>query len=101
MDNLNIHRRKSLTKIAWRDSRDEVWNRFTVHYTPALSELAANRVRRGLVFSAASQQFFKMSFHLPTRRFPVQPVLVLGTTTAPGCDRTTSIPKRTIHIHPD
>jgi hypothetical protein len=34
MDNLNIHRRKSLTNLLGEDVGGEVWNRFTVRYTP-------------------------------------------------------------------
>jgi transposase len=34
MDNLNIHRRKSLTDLLGEEIGGEVWNRFTVHYTP-------------------------------------------------------------------
>ena len=34
MDNLNIHRRKSLTDPLGEEFGCEVWNRFTVHYTP-------------------------------------------------------------------
>jgi transposase len=34
MDNLNIHRRKSLTDLLGEEVGGEVWNRFTVHYTP-------------------------------------------------------------------
>jgi len=34
MDNLNIHRRKSLTDLIGEEFGAEVWNRFTVHYTP-------------------------------------------------------------------
>jgi hypothetical protein len=34
MDNLNIHRRKSLTDLLGEEVGCEVWNRFTVHYTP-------------------------------------------------------------------
>ena len=34
MDNLNIHRRKSLTDLLGDEIGGEVWNRFTVHYTP-------------------------------------------------------------------
>ena len=34
MDNLNIHRRKSLTDLLGSEIGSEVWNRFTVHYTP-------------------------------------------------------------------
>lgn len=34
MDNLNIHRRKSLTDLLGAEVGGEVWNRFTVHYTP-------------------------------------------------------------------
>ncbi len=34
MDNLNIHRHKSLTDLLGSEIGTEVWNRFTVHYTP-------------------------------------------------------------------
>jgi len=34
LDNLNIHRRKSLTDLLDNEIGAEVWNRFTVHYTP-------------------------------------------------------------------
>jgi DDE superfamily endonuclease len=34
MDNLNIHRRKSLTDLLGEEVGGEVWGRFTVHYTP-------------------------------------------------------------------
>ncbi len=34
MDNLNIHRRKSLTDIFGAEVGGEIWDRFTVHYTP-------------------------------------------------------------------
>lgn len=34
MDNLNIHRRKSVTDLLGDEVGSEVWNRFTVHYTP-------------------------------------------------------------------
>jgi len=34
MDNLNIHRRKSLTDLLGDEVGCEVWNRFTAHYTP-------------------------------------------------------------------
>jgi transposase len=34
MDNLNIHRRKSLTDLLGHEIGSEVWDRFTVHYTP-------------------------------------------------------------------
>ncbi|HYM05505.1 MAG TPA: hypothetical protein VEU11_03000 [Terriglobales bacterium] len=32
MDNLNIHRRKSLTDLLGGEVGGEVWDRFTVHY---------------------------------------------------------------------
>ena len=35
MDNLNIHRRKSLTGAFGAEMATEVWSRFTVHYTPS------------------------------------------------------------------
>jgi len=34
LDNLNIHRRKSLTDAFGADLGTEIWDRFTVHYTP-------------------------------------------------------------------
>lgn len=34
MDNLNIHRRKSLTDLYGAEFGGQIWNRFTVHYTP-------------------------------------------------------------------
>jgi hypothetical protein len=34
LDNLNIHRRKSLTDLLGSEIGTEVWDRFTVHYTP-------------------------------------------------------------------
>jgi transposase len=34
MDNLNIHRRKSLTILYGEEMATEIWDRFTVHYTP-------------------------------------------------------------------
>jgi hypothetical protein len=34
MDNLNIHRRKSLTDVSGVEVGNEVWDRFTVHFTP-------------------------------------------------------------------
>ncbi len=34
MDNLNIHRRKALADVFGLEMAAEVWDRFTVHYTP-------------------------------------------------------------------
>ena len=34
LDNLNIHRRKSLTDWLGREIGSEIWDRFTVHHTP-------------------------------------------------------------------
>jgi hypothetical protein len=34
MDNLNIHRRKALTDAFGEEMAAQVWDRFTVHYTP-------------------------------------------------------------------
>jgi len=34
MDNLNIHRRKALTEFYGDEMGGEIWERFTVHYTP-------------------------------------------------------------------
>jgi len=35
LDNLNIHRRKSLTDAFGAETGSEIWNRFTIHFTPA------------------------------------------------------------------
>ncbi len=34
MDNLNIHRKESLTRLYGAEMAGEIWDRFTVHYTP-------------------------------------------------------------------
>ncbi len=34
VDNLNIHRRKSLTDLLANDIGAEIWDRLTIHYTP-------------------------------------------------------------------
>ena len=34
LDNLNIHRRKALADVLGAEMATEVWDRFTVHYTP-------------------------------------------------------------------
>ena len=34
MDNLNIHRRKSLTDTVGEEMGGEIWGRFTIHHTP-------------------------------------------------------------------
>jgi hypothetical protein len=34
MDNLNIHRRKALADVFGAEMAAQVWDRFTVHYTP-------------------------------------------------------------------
>ena len=34
LDNLNIHRRKSLTDLYGVEVGGEIWDRFTIHYTP-------------------------------------------------------------------
>jgi hypothetical protein len=34
LDNLNIHRRKALANVFGAEMAAEVWDRFTVHYTP-------------------------------------------------------------------
>ena len=34
MDNLNIHRGKSVTDLLGEEVGGQVWDRFTVHYTP-------------------------------------------------------------------
>jgi hypothetical protein len=37
LDNLNIHRRKALADAFGAEMAAEVWDRFTVHYTPSHS----------------------------------------------------------------
>ena len=39
MDNLNIHCRKSLTDVFGMETGAEIWDRFTVHFTPVHSSL--------------------------------------------------------------
>ena len=34
LDNLNIHRRKSLTDLYGEETGGEIWDRFTIHHTP-------------------------------------------------------------------
>src|SRR5215510_2861167 len=34
VDNLNIHRRKALADVFGAEMATEIWDRFTVHYTP-------------------------------------------------------------------
>jgi hypothetical protein len=34
VDNLNIHRCKSLTDTFGKEVGSEIWDRFTIHYTP-------------------------------------------------------------------
>jgi transposase len=34
LDNLNTHRRKSLTVLYGKEIGGEIWDRFTIHYTP-------------------------------------------------------------------
>lgn len=61
MDNLNIHRRKSLTNLLGEEVGGQVWDRFTVHYTPTHgSWLNQAEIEIGLL----SRQC------LGTRRFP-------------------------------
>jgi len=45
LDNLNIHRRKSLADLLGAELGSEIWDRFTVHYTPTHGSLT----RRWLV----------------------------------------------------
>jgi hypothetical protein len=40
VDNLNIHRRKALADVFGAEMATEVWDRFTVHYTPTHGQLA-------------------------------------------------------------
>jgi hypothetical protein len=40
MDNLNIHRRKALVDVFGAEMATQVWDRFTVHYTPTHGRLA-------------------------------------------------------------
>jgi hypothetical protein len=41
LDNLNIHRRKSLTDLYGAEIGGEIWDRFTIHYTPTHGSHAA------------------------------------------------------------
>src|SRR6201993_3087663 len=55
MDNLNIHRRKALADVFGPEMADEVWNRFTVHYTPTHgSWLNQAEIEIGLFLTAVS-----------------------------------------------
>lgn len=61
MDNLNIHRRKSLTNLLGEEGGGQVWDRFTVHYTPTHgSWLNQAEIEIGLLARQC----------LGTRRFP-------------------------------
>jgi hypothetical protein len=61
MDNLNIHRRKSLTDLYGAEVGGEIWNRFTVHYTPTHgSWLNQAEIEIG-IFSVRRQLFFPVS----------------------------------------
>jgi DDE superfamily endonuclease len=61
MDNLNIHRRKSLTNLLGEEVGGQVWDRFTVHYTPTHgSWLNQAEIEIGLLARQC----------LGTRRFP-------------------------------
>ena len=53
MDNLNIHHRKSLADVFGAEMATEVWDRFTVHYTPKHgSWLNQAEIEIGDIFSA-------------------------------------------------
>jgi len=43
VDNLNIHRCKSLTDAFGEEMGCEIWNRFTVHFTPAMEAGSTRR----------------------------------------------------------
>jgi hypothetical protein len=61
MDNLNIHRRKSLTDLYRAEGGDEIWDRFTVYYTPTHgSWLNQAEIEIG-IFSVRRQLFFPVS----------------------------------------
>ena len=61
MDNLNIHRRKSLTDLLGGEVGSQVWDRFTVHYTP----------KHGSWLNQAEIEIGLLSRRcLGTRRFP-------------------------------
>src|SRR2546423_3252222 len=61
MDNLNIHRRKSLTDLYGAEVGGEIRDRFTVHYTPTHWKLAQSGRNRIGIFSRQC---------LGTRRIP-------------------------------
>jgi hypothetical protein len=77
MENLNIHRRKSLSDVFGVEMATEVWSRFTVHYTPTHgSWLNQAEIEIG-IFSRQC---------LGTRRIPSLKVL-RQEAKAPGIDR--------------
>jgi len=46
MDNLNIHHRKSLTDLFGKEIGGEIWDRFTIHYTPIHGSPIKGNVKR-------------------------------------------------------
>ncbi len=66
LDNLNIHRRKSLTDAFGTQVGNEIWDRFTVHYTP----------RHGSWLNQAEIEIGLLTRQcLGSRRFPDLPTL--------------------------
>jgi hypothetical protein len=59
MDNLNIHHRKSLMDVFGVEIVSEIWDRFTVHFTPhprKLAESGGNRNRHLLAAMPREQK---------------------------------------------
>jgi len=54
MDNLNIHRAKTLTDYFGKDQGEQLWSRLTVHYTPKHTGVGSTRPRLRLVSSPAN-----------------------------------------------
>jgi hypothetical protein len=61
MDNLNIHRRKSLTVAFGVETGSEIWDRFTVHHTPT----------HGSWLNQAEIEIGMFSRQMPSRTFAV------------------------------
>jgi hypothetical protein len=68
LDNLNIHRRKALVDVFGAEMAAEVWNRFTIHYTPThqLAESSGDRDRAAL--TAVSGKTPNPQSEVPTGR---------------------------------
>ena len=71
MDNLNIHCRKSLTDLFGPETRPQLWDRFTVHYTPKHgSWLNQAEIEIGLFYPAMPRHAKNPRSQDPTARKP-------------------------------